>query len=57
MGNNQQRLSGIAADWDGGPPSPSSFVRVEARGTVEALTVEHDRNPVVCFMFIKHDFN
>ena len=36
---------------------PLLYVRVEARGTVEALTVEHDRNPVVCFMFIKHDFN
>ena len=39
------------------PLPPPSLVRVEARGTVEALTVEHDRNPVVCFMFIKHDFN
>ena len=39
------------------PLPPPSLVRVEARGTVVALTVEHDRYPIVCLLnmiLIKH---
>ena len=59
MGNNQQRLSGIAADWDGGRPPPLRQSRGEGssggldRGTRWAVS------PVVlCLMdmpiIIKH---
>ena len=42
-GEQSAKVIGDSSLLGWGAPPPPSSVRVEARGTVDALTVEHDR--------------